>query len=248
MKTVDYEARAARWNAPQFEDIPEMDEARRREVERDFKANDELVSLYAMRTDTYPIEAARDLVAAGCIEKDDPIMLASMDNDAFLISVDSTRPGGEPFEVQHHNKIDAATFEANATEGFWRSRFDYTEPASAKTQHNRELKCIVAATKQKFFDNPERQAYVGSIAPAYERAARAIQKQWKTGGSHDRQTLHAATEVMTEAMICATQHVHAERCLEARQSDRKTRIHDAALRMVGSKRAPEKPMRDQLEI
>jgi hypothetical protein len=248
MKKIDYEARAARWKAPQFEDIPEMDEARRREVERDFKANDGLVTLYAMRTDTYPIEAARDLVAAGCIKKDDPILLASMDNDAFLISVDSTRPGGEPFEVSHHNRIDKATFEANATQGFWRSRFDYSEPASARTQHNRELKCIVAATKQKFFNNPEGDENVGSLAPSYERAARAIQKQWETGGAHDRQTLRAAKEVMTEGMICATQHIHAERCLEARQSDRTTRIRDAALRMVGSKRAPQKPLRDQLEI
>lgn len=227
-----YGSRAARWNAPLFDaPLPEMEDAQKREIERDFRAGGGLISTYAMRTKTHPVEATRNLMAAGMLEKDDPIAMASMDNPSYRMAADGTLPGGDPLALKEHPTISLVEFDQKLRDD------KSAMPAFAA---NREAVGVLAGTRKRLAEAEGQEVPTGMLAPSFERAARAIQAEWESGGRKDPNALNDAREMMTTAMLDSSAYVHVEKELDKEAARPVNPIMAAARRLAG-KRAPARP-------
>lgn len=217
---------------PLFNDpLPEIDAARRAQIARDFRAGGGLISTYAMRTKTHPVEATRDLMAAGMLAEDDPIAKASMENTRYRVAADGTLPDGVPTQPEEHQMTSLAAFDKDIS--------DHKKGMPALAQ-NREAVGVMMATRKRLSETKEQEAPSGMLAPSYERAARAVQAQWEAGGRQDNAARMDATDLMRKAMVDSSVYVHTEKVLEARASQRLNPIQAAAMRLAGT-RKPARP-------
>lgn len=231
--------REERWSRPIFDEpLPEMRPERMREVERDFRAGGGLISTYAMKTKTHPVEAARDLMAAGMIDREDPLVRGAMANSSFLMAADGTMPGGEPWQPDSHLTTKLPELQGKIQD--LKAAPDFTG--------SREAGTILAGAQKRLTQVDGQEVPSGMLAPSLERAARAIHTQWEAGGKQDKSALNQAQNLMMDSMLNTAAHVHVEKTLEDRSAKPVNRIVDAARRMAG-RRAPQKPLgADQVEL